>query len=137
PARAALLAEYRGVRGRCAEELCRDAAAEMGAVLGAQGGRGCPPPELLIWQVESLCRAHHCYPQLFSVCEALAAADPSLAPRLHTHMATLPPEEGAAGAGVPGGGAGGAGGLAGYVFGRLLAEGRPADLLDLPQQFHS
>ncbi|EFJ40851.1 hypothetical protein VOLCADRAFT_99306 [Volvox carteri f. nagariensis] len=68
------------------------------------------------------------YRELFEVCEALAAADPSQYSRLFTHMATLPPEDPADPAGTA---------LATYVFERLLQDGRPADLLDLPQQFHA
>eukprot|EP00198_Chlamydomonas_reinhardtii_P007577 XP_001696914.1 predicted protein [Chlamydomonas reinhardtii] len=69
-----------------------------------------------------------------AVCEALAAADPAgQSGRLHTHMATLQPEEGAAG----GAEAGQSQTLSGYVYGRLLADGRPADLLELPPQFRA
>ncbi|KAG2439233.1 hypothetical protein HXX76_004595 [Chlamydomonas incerta] len=135
--RAALLADYRATRSRCADDLLADALAEMRAATAAaaapaadQNGAA-PAPELLIWQVEALCRAHHCYGHLFEVCEALAAADPAgQAGRLHTHMATLQPEEGAAGGAE-------SQTLAGYVYGRLLADGRPADLLDLPPQFRA
>ncbi|KAG2499006.1 hypothetical protein HYH03_003192 [Edaphochlamys debaryana] len=131
-ARATLVAEYRAVRGRCASELVADALAEMRAA-----GLGTPAPDLLVWQVEALCRAHHCYPQLFELCEALAEADPGQAGRLYTHMATLPAEEG-----LPSSAEDGAGGaaqplFATYVYGRLLDDGRPADLLALPGQFAS
>ncbi|PNW75309.1 hypothetical protein CHLRE_12g521750v5 [Chlamydomonas reinhardtii] len=148
-ARAALLADYRATRSRCADDLLADALAEMrlataaaAAAAAAQPDQqqqqqqrgGAPAPELLIWQVEALCRAHHCYGHLFEVCEALAAADPAgQSGRLHTHMATLQPEEGAAG----GAEAGQSQTLSGYVYGRLLADGRPADLLELPPQFRA
>lgn len=87
-------------------------------------------------QVEALSRAHHCYAHLFDSCEALAhvaaaAGQPAAAAaalsRLHAYMATQPQEEGA----PPD-----APGLCRHVFGRLLEGGRPADLLDLPSQFH-
>ncbi|GLC37784.1 hypothetical protein PLESTB_001476500 [Pleodorina starrii] len=135
-ARCALVGAYREVRCRLGWELLADARAEMEAAgFGGAGGggRGGPlPPDLLMGQLEGLFRAHHCYPQLFEVCEALAAADPSLAPRLYTHMATMPPEEQ-----QPDLTTATAPTMARYVYERLLADGRPADLLALPHQFHA
>lgn len=82
--------------------------------------------------VEQLCRAHHCYEQLFDVCEALDRSElggSQSAPgaRLHAHMAGMPPEDGASSEDT----------FARFVFQRLHHEGRHADLLQLPDMFLS
>ena len=51
-------------------------------------------------QVEALCRQHHCYPQLLSICKTLCPRDQPGAPlsasaRLHHYMANMVAEDGA------------------------------------------
>ncbi|GLI58606.1 hypothetical protein VaNZ11_000337 [Volvox africanus] len=124
-----LVAEYRKVRSHYGDALLRDARSEMRT---AGWGVGAPhrplSPEALITNLESLFRDNHCYPQLFDICEERTAVDPSTRNQLYTYMATLSPKDSVDPSGDT---------MAQYVFQRLLADGRPADLLGLPTQFHA
>ena len=157
PSKLALLSEYRAARQQYLTPLVEDAMRELQPQLLLGGGQGgvstClvepPPPHSLIWQVEELCSAHHCYSHLFEVCEVLATV-PTTAPlassaplhdisaaeqpaaatavgpdRMYMHMASLAAEDGALGSDT----------FANWVFGQLLEAGRYAELLSLPPEF--
>ncbi|GIL70998.1 hypothetical protein Vretimale_4080 [Volvox reticuliferus] len=124
-----LVAEYRKVRSHYGDVLLKDARAEMRtAGWGVGAPHGPLSPEALITNLESLFRDNHCYPQLFDICEERAAVDPTTRNQLYTYMATLSPKDSADPTGHV---------MSQYVFQRLLADGRPADLLGLPTQFHA
>mmetsp|Transcript_19311 Transcript_19311/g.41732 ORF Transcript_19311/g.41732 Transcript_19311/m.41732 type:complete len:1007 (-) Transcript_19311:157-3177(-) len=129
-----LLGQYQATRQRYVSTLLEDALVELRARRQQQAAGSPPPQEALIWKVEELCRAHHCYPQLYAACEALSSTDPgcgpdsfpSRSPRLHQHMLALTAEEGVHEGNT----------FARWVFTKLLSEGRSADLLLLPPDFH-
>ncbi|BDA43944.1 Nuclear pore complex protein NUP133 [Coccomyxa sp. Obi] len=75
--------------------------------------------EALLQRVESLAQAHAAHAQLFDLCEFLGDRA-----RLHDHMAANAPEDPYAHETA-----------AQYVFGRLVREGRQAELLSLPEAF--
>lgn len=81
-------------------------------------------------QVEELCRLHHCYPQLYTLCRTLAALEQpgaplSSSPRLLTYLGSLGAEEGAGPRDT----------FAAFVFQKLLEDGLHAELLKLPANF--
>lgn len=91
PAKAALVADYKAARARCVATLLEDASMELAGSAAA----GLPAGDALVWQVEDLAAAHHCFQQLFDVCELFARGSADFAvSRLHQHMAAVGAEEG-------------------------------------------
>ncbi|KAF5839947.1 hypothetical protein DUNSADRAFT_18228 [Dunaliella salina] len=130
-AKSELLGEYRAARGRCCRTLLADAVLEVQARESAAGAEGMPASDCLIWQVEELAAAHHCFPQLFDASQVLQARDfergGAATARFHQHMMALGAEDGAAETET----------FARYCYQRLLDDGRPADVLLLPPSFYA
>uniref|UniRef100_A0A7S3VQF7 Nucleoporin Nup133/Nup155-like N-terminal domain-containing protein n=1 Tax=Dunaliella tertiolecta TaxID=3047 RepID=A0A7S3VQF7_DUNTE len=130
-AKSELLGEYRAARGRCCRTLLADAVLEVQARESAAGVEGMPASDCLIWQVEELAAAHHCFPQLFDASQVLQARDVerggAATARFHQHMMALGAEEGAAETET----------FARYCYQRLLDDARPADVLLLPPAFYA
>ncbi|GAX78191.1 hypothetical protein CEUSTIGMA_g5633.t1 [Chlamydomonas eustigma] len=112
---------YRQARAKHVPVLLADALLEEG-----DAGLG----DRLLVQVEELCRQHHCYPQLLTLCRTLCPRDHPGAPlssslRLHHYMGVMGPEEGADEKDT----------FAAYVYQELYNSGQHAELLMLPSQF--